>query len=132
MKTIEPYSIYKRLTGLKNHSVDISFKSQNIYQKSLKTKIINYIWKNLFIPDPKIGWILFSIFKAIYIIKKEKISLIYSTSPPYTTSLIALLTKFFTKTIWICDFRDIWTNNSLQPQRRLVAKWIDKIMLLLN
>ena len=78
------------------------------------------------IPDPKIGWILFSIFKAIYIIKKEKISLIYSTSPPYTTSLIALLTKFFTKTIWICDFRDIWTNNSLQPQRRLVAKWIDK------
>ena len=44
------------------------------------------------------------------IIEKEKPDLIFSTSPPPTTSLVAKKLSTWSKLPWVADFRDPWTN----------------------
>ena len=65
----------------------------------------------LHVPDAYIGWIPYALPKAIKIVGKCNISVIYSTSPYMTAHLIAGLTKAFTGLPWIADFRDPWRSN---------------------
>jgi glycosyltransferase involved in cell wall biosynthesis len=67
----------------------------------------------LFIPDRKVGWFPFALVKAIRILRREEISVIYSTSDPFTDHLVGYcLKKLFGKP-WVADFRDPWTRNVL-------------------
>lgn len=70
------------------------------------------ISRKVLIPDGERLWQLFSVKKAIEIIEKEKIDLIYSTSYPYSDHLLALeLKKKFPDIPWVSDFRDEWCSN---------------------
>ena len=60
------------------------------------------------LPDSKFDWIPFAVKKGIEIIEKEKINVIYSTSPPNTDHIIGLLLKKVTQKPWVADFRDPW------------------------
>ncbi|MFZ1292137.1 MAG: glycosyltransferase family 4 protein [Melioribacteraceae bacterium] len=107
-KAIEPFEIYKKLTGKdKNYKIpsDVITKSSNL---SLTEKISKWIRINLFIPDAKIGWKYFAVKEGMKIIRKEKVDLIFSTSPPHTVQLIAKKLAKFTKLKWVADFRDPW------------------------
>jgi len=72
---------------------------------------INRKWYQ--VPDVFIGWIPFALLKAKKVVKKEKPNVIYSTSPPITSHLIAMLLKGKTGLPWVADFRDPWTDNML-------------------
>lgn len=85
-----------------------TFESK-LYRYAPYTFGINPKWYQ--IPDAFIGWLPFALAKAKEIVKKEKPDLIYSTSPPVTSNLIALLLKKKTGLPWIADFRDPWTDN---------------------
>ncbi len=61
------------------------------------------------IPDEHMGWIIPATIKAIRLIRKNKIDIIYSSSPPHTCHIIALLVKMFTNCKWVADFRDPWS-----------------------
>ncbi len=63
------------------------------------------------IPDYYVGWLPFAVKKGKKIIKKEKPDLIYSTSSPVTSHLIAMAIKNKTGIPWVADFRDPWTQN---------------------
>lgn len=54
------------------------------------------------------GWLLPAVFRGLLIINKQKVDLIYSTSPAETGHLIALLLKLVTRKPWVADFRDPW------------------------
>lgn len=72
-----------------------------------------YIRRRILIPDGERLWEIFSYRKALDIVKDEKIDLIYSTSQPFSTHLLALkLKKAFPDIPWVSDFRDEWTNNA--------------------
>jgi len=77
----------------------------------------------LHIPDNRIGWLPFTLKKAVKVIKENKMSLIYSTSPFMTAHLIALLTKRFCGIPWVADFRDPWRAN---PFRKIPYRSVDK------
>ena len=62
-------------------------------------------------PDAFIGWLPSALFKAQEVVKNEKPNVIYSTSPPITSHLIAMLLKKKTGLPWVADFRDPWTDN---------------------
>lgn len=64
-------------------------------------------------PDAFIGWLPSALFKAQEVVKKEKPNVIYSTSPPVTSHLIAMLLKKKTGLPWVADFRDPWTDNMI-------------------
>jgi len=62
----------------------------------------------MFFPDNKIGWIPFALSKGLKICKREKIDLIFSTSPPPSAHLAGYLLKKLTGKAWVADFRDLW------------------------
>lgn len=59
-----------------------------------------------FFPDNKIGWFPFALIKGIKICRKEKIDLLFSTSPPLTCHLVTFFLKKLTGIRWITDYRD--------------------------
>ncbi|MBN1573275.1 MAG: glycosyltransferase family 4 protein [Deltaproteobacteria bacterium] len=82
------------------------------------------LMENVFIPDDKIFWALSILFGALRMVKKHDIRLIYSTSPPHSTHLAALLLKRITRLPWVSDFRDPWTKNYLYKPSN---GWIESI-----
>ncbi len=64
------------------------------------------------IPDSAYFWYKTSGKKAENVIKEEGISIIYTTSAPYSDHLLGLwLKKRMPDLKWVVDFRDEWTNN---------------------
>lgn len=127
-KAIEPFELYKKLTGKdKNYKIpsDVITKSTNL---SLTERISKWIRINLFIPDAKIGWKYFAVKEGLKIIKNEKVDLIFSTSPPHTVQLIAKKLAKLTKLKWIADFRDPWLEivHYQNLKRNFLTKIIDK------
>lgn len=62
----------------------------------------------LFFPDSKIGWLPFALLSGLKIIRKEKIDLIFTTSPPPSLHLVGYFLKLLTRKPWVADFRDPW------------------------
>jgi len=106
----EPGKLYKVLTRMERSQaipVAVLAETDNL---SFTKKVTSWLRANLFIPDAKIGWLPFAINKGQQIIKQHNIDIIYSSSPPPTTHLIAqkLARRFGIK--WVADFRDPWTD----------------------
>ena len=114
------------------NKVKIRKKSQNGYSIPLGNEhfslkesksLIDWLSWWLHIPDNRIGWLPFSLKKAVQVIKESKVSLIYSTSPFMTAHLIALLTKRIYGIPWVADFRDPWRAN---PFKKIPYRSVDK------
>lgn len=104
------------------------------YETSEKNGILKIPFKiisKIMIPDSARIWCEKSKKKAIQIVKKEKIRIIYTTSAPYSDHLLGLYIKKKMPYIkWIADFRDEWTNNpyTLDNPHNLIRTKIEKNM----
>lgn len=128
-KIYEPYDLYKIFTGKsKDAAVDVNVIHKDGTKLSPKEKIAELIRSTFFIPDARIGWLLTAKSKALELVYKHKISAVYSSSPPYTTSLIARYVKRNTGIPWIAGLRDPWTDFISTPNRWIIPKLIDKSM----
>ena len=127
-KIFEPYDIYRKLTGKKaGAAVDV----ENIpsgRKKGLAEGIAEFIRSTFFIPDARIGWLPYAVSEAAKIIESEKIDVLYSSSPPYTTAVIAKRLKRKTGIPWVMGLRDPWTGFISAPQRWFLPAAIDKHM----
>lgn len=65
-------------------------------------------------PDSKIGWKKKAVALAGKIIRKKKIDVILSSSPPMTAHLVAEEVASIYNIKWVADFRDFW--ESLPPE----------------
>lgn len=74
---------------------------------------LRYLSSFIYIPDNKKGWISPALEKALEIIQKHNIDLVYSTAPPYSNHLIANEIKTKTSIPVVLDFRDDWTGSHL-------------------
>jgi len=84
-----------------NNAPDNCFR--NLLRKGIKTF--------LYIPDEHWGWILFAAIRGSRLVKKEKIKVIYSSGPPWSTHLAALIIQIVTGCRWIAEFRDPWARD---------------------
>jgi len=75
----------------------------------LLKRLAIFIRASCFIPDARIGWLPFALWEGLRIARREKIGIIFTTSPPFTTALIGGLLSTLTKVPWISDYRDPWT-----------------------
>lgn len=125
----EPYDIYRFLTGKKKGSaIDVNVIKKDDQKSGFKERIAEFIRATVFIPDARMAW-RFSAPKAIKkIVEDEKIDAIYSSSPPYTCSIIARNAKRKFKLPWIAGFRDPWTGFISSPKRWFIPSAIDKHM----
>jgi glycosyltransferase involved in cell wall biosynthesis len=83
---------------------------QNLAKKIIK-KLYSFFEQAFIIPDNKISWIPLAIFKGYQLVKKEKIDVIFSTSPPHSTQIIGFVLKKLTDKPWCEDYRDEWVGN---------------------
>jgi glycosyltransferase involved in cell wall biosynthesis len=86
-----------------------------------------------FFPDNKIGWFPFALIKGIRICRKQKIDLLFSTSPPLTCHLVAFFLEKLTGIRWVADYRDshISYQNAKKPAllKNLLQKNLQKSFL---
>lgn len=128
-KIFEPYNFYRKLTGKKpGEPVDVNIIKKEGAKLSFKEQIIEFIRGTFFIPDARIGWYFTSKRELNEAIKENNIDAIYSSSPPYTCSVIAKYAKKKLKVPWIAGFRDPWTDFIQAPPRWFLPKYIDKSM----
>ncbi|ROL59024.1 glycosyltransferase [Bacteroidetes/Chlorobi group bacterium MS-B_bin-24] len=126
-KIFEPYDLYRIFTGKpKNVAIDVNVIKKEDQKLSFKEKVAEFIRATFFIPDARVGWLLTAKSKAIQICRQYEIDAIYSSSPPYTCSLIARYTKRKMRIPWIAGFRDPWTGFISAPQRWFLPAKIDK------
>lgn len=74
-------------------------------------------------PDEHSGWVKYAVNEGLRVIEKEHIDLIFSSSPPETTHVIAKILKQRSKIPWAADLRDPWTAYH-HKKRVMPVKWI--------
>jgi len=114
---------------LKNeHKNKSNIKNQKLETKPKKNSngsVVKKIWKfvkdfftDIFqFPDKHVGWLPFAFFKALRIIRKNKIDVIYSSSPPHSVHIISTLLKIITRKKLIIEFRDPWSRSPWHIER---------------
>jgi hypothetical protein len=128
-KIIEPYRIFKFLTGKKrDETLTVSFISEK--KAGWITKLFIWIRGNFFIPDARKFWIRPSISFLTRYLKANPHDIIVSTGPPHSMHLIALGLKERLNIPWVADFRDPWTNIDFYHELKLSAQADNKHHLL--
>lgn len=74
-------------------------------------RVAEFLEQFLLFPDTKVGWLPFALRKAFEVCRREKIDVVYTTSPPETTQLVGLYLKNRLKLPWVVDYRNEWTTN---------------------
>lgn len=90
-----------------------------------KWRTLNRLAAWLFLPDSKVLWLPFAIFRAFKIIRNRNIGCIFTTSPPHSIHLAGLLLQKATKLPWIADFRDGWSRGNFQTEPTRLHKWVN-------
>ena len=128
-KIFEPYRLYRKLTGKPAAApVDVENIPLGDKKRSLTESIAGFVRETFFIPDARIGWYPYAVPNALEIIKEEKVDAIYSSSPPYTSAVIARELHKRTGLPWIAGFRDPWIGFISSPDRWFFPKRIDKYL----
>jgi glycosyltransferase involved in cell wall biosynthesis len=127
-KIFEPYRLYRKLTGKPaNAPVDVENIPQGRKQGgSAMETLAEFVRSTFFIPDARIGWYPYAVRQGLRIIKEQNIEALYSSSPPYTTSVIARKLHLATGIPWVAGFRDPWSGFLSTPDRWFIPRAIDE------
>lgn len=125
----EPYNIYRKFLGLAADApTDVNTIKQEGSKSDFKNRVAEFIRATFFIPDARVGWLKTARPAVRELVRKHNIQAVYSSSPPYTVSLIARYAKRKFKLPWVAGFRDPWTGFISSPKRWFLPAWIDKRM----
>ena len=103
---LEPYAIYRRLTGGKKGE---EVNPVNAQKKNWKQRLSLWIRGNCFVPDPRIGWVRPSVRFLKKYLAEHPVDAVVTTGPPHSVHLIGRGLKRALGLRWIADFRDPWT-----------------------
>ena len=101
----EPYAAYRKLTGAK--STEVTEISSG--RKTWKQKLSLWIRANLFVPDPRVGWVRPSVRRLKDYLAQHPVDVMVTTGPPHSVHLIGQRLHKALGTPWIPDFRDPWS-----------------------
>ncbi len=85
--------------------------SPSLIKRMLFLPLHRFVENYIHVPDTKIGWIPLAVWTGLRAIRKEKIDIILSTSPPETVHLVARLLSKLSGLPMVTDFRDPWTTH---------------------
>lgn len=123
----EFHGFYRRLTGTpKGAAIDVNTLRREGAKRSPTARIAELLRSTFFIPDTRIGWLGPAVRAGLYAIAKEKIDVLYSSSPPYTCALVSRALKRRSRLPWIAGFRDPWTGFITTPKRWAIPAKIDR------
>ena len=114
----EPYNLYRKLMG-KGASTDMKTLTAGASggavteissgRKSFKQRLSLWIRGNLFVPDPRVGWVKPSVRFLKQYLAEHPVDVIVTTGPPHSMHLIGQRLHKELGLPWIPDFRDPWS-----------------------
>ncbi len=124
---------YHHLRDVKTYSPSSGDKL--IEKEGVVQKLKRYFFSFVLLPDGENNWILPAVLQGIKLIRREKISCMFTSCPPYSVHLVGLLLKLITGVDWVADYRDPWSilgpktlfSNSHLSVR--IEKWLEKCVV---
>jgi glycosyltransferase involved in cell wall biosynthesis len=77
-------------------------------------------------PDGQVGWLPFAVVTAIRAYRATPFDVVYSTSAPVTSHLVAGIVKRLTGVPWVAEFRDPWRGNPVTHAIAGRRPWIHR------
>jgi hypothetical protein len=96
-------------------------------QKLLR-RFLGSVYRALSIPDDRVAWVPFAVWKGFWIIRSQKIGILWSSSPHASCHLAALILRRLTKIPWIADFRDPMTENPFTGKQNRLHRWVEALL----
>jgi glycosyltransferase involved in cell wall biosynthesis len=89
-------------------------RPRGLVQRALRTgaTLWGRAWAEVLFPEEAIAWLPSALLSSVRITRRLAIDVLYSSSPPVTTHIVAGLTKRLTGRPWVADFRDPWIGNT--------------------
>lgn len=104
----EPYAIYHKLMG-RGLAKGSGVNPINSQKKNWKQRLMLWIRSNLFVPDPRAGWVRPSVKFLCSYLEEHPVDVIVTTGPPQSVHLIGRGLHRRLGVPWVADFRDPWT-----------------------
>ncbi len=79
-------------------------------------------------PDSQVGWLPFAVIAAIRAYRVSPFDVVYSTSAPVTSHLVAGIVKRLTGVPWVAEFRDPWRGNPVTHAIAGRGPWLHRRM----
>jgi len=70
----------------------------------------------LFVPDSRILWLPFALWRAALLLRREKHEAAITSGPPHSSHFMGWLLKKLFGIVWLADFRDSWSGGDFQPE----------------
>ncbi len=93
--------------------------SKNSWLKAFVYRMRNFIFAIFEFPDKYIGWMPNAVWQGVRLVKENQIEAIFTTAPPHSLFLMAMMIKKFTGVKLILDFRDPWALSRWDKGSRL-------------
>ena len=106
--SLDPHWFYARLAGRSDDEVDVG--SMEGQQETGMERVARWIRANLFLPDARVGWVPFSVWRGRQLVAEGDVDAILTTGPPHSTHLAGAALQALTGVPWVADFRDPWTD----------------------
>lgn len=97
-------------------------------------RLLRAIRTALLFPDDFIGWLPFALARGLRVLRRGRIDLVFSTSPPATAHVVAMVLSRWARCPLVVDFRDPWTQHALHhwlrnPLRRRAEEALEHAVL---
>jgi len=103
-----------------------------IQRPPFRRKIKDMLIHMVSFPDHMIFWVPFAVIRGAIIILREKPDVIYSTSPPHTAHLSALILSWVFRRPWVADFRDAWGDADNLSDQCFNSQFLKKVVFFLE
>ena len=80
------------------------------------------------IPDARILWLPFALWRAWREIRQQKIPFIVTSGPPHSSHFVGWILSRLTDIKWVSDFRDSWLQGNLLPTPTALHRWLHRAM----
>jgi glycosyltransferase involved in cell wall biosynthesis len=122
----DPYQLYARLTGQSGDEAVVQGSVEG-EGRDWKRLLARWVRANVFVPDARVGWVPFAVWRGRQLLADRKVDAILTTGPPHSTHLAGAALQWLTGTPWVADFRDPWTDINYYQELPHTpwARWLD-------
>lgn len=113
LRAWEPLTLYRKAFNRGAGTGDVGVAGRR--GSGFAARAIRYLRRHMLVPDAQITWIPFAKRHALAWLANHDATVIYSSSPPASTHLLAMQLKRKTGLPWVADFRDAWVYDPLDP-----------------
>jgi glycosyltransferase involved in cell wall biosynthesis len=108
--SFDPVALYARLRGDEENGVPAGSLGED--EGSFLERMARWVRANLFIPDARIGWWPFAVWRGRQLLQQGRYDALVSSGAPHSVHLIGRSLRRSTGTPWVADLHDPWTDIS--------------------